>query len=143
MYVQSKYDLIHLAALPPAARAIGIHDTPVVDLADYHSVCAIVQTGDVPTGATLTAVWQVSVDASFTSPVTVTGSQVQWNDTQDNQSAFLTLLGEQAAHVAAGARYARLRLTVAGGVVICAAEIVALDERNAPAVDASGFRGRT
>jgi hypothetical protein len=143
MYVQSKYDLIHLAALPPASRAVGQHNTSIVDLANYHSVSAIVQAGDIGAGASLTAVWQVSVDAAFTSPVTVTASQVEWNDTQDNQVAFLSLLGEHVAQEAAGARYARLRLTVAGAAIICAAEVVALDERYAPAPDAAGFRGRT
>lgn len=147
-YQHGAEQLTHLALLAPASRAAGTHDSAIVDLAHYPLVRFFVFTGAYgAAGATLQAQVYVNTTNSVSGAVAVTGktfmpATFSGSASGANSAGDIWLTGSEAQQALSGARYAFVRLTVAGGDVTCGGEIAGVAARYLPGSNATTLKER-
>lgn len=148
MYTHGAAQLTHLALIPPDNRAAGSYDSAIVDLAHFPLVRFAVLVGAYALGtATLTAQVYVNSTNTITGAVAVTGktftpATFSGSAAGANSAGDIWLSGEEAAAALANARYAFIRLTIAGGAIQTAGEIAGLDARYVPETNAATLKER-
>lgn len=147
-YTHGADQLTHLALLTPDNRAAGTYDSAIVDLAHYPLVRFAVLVGAYSAaGATLQAQVYVNTTNSTSGAVAVTGktfapSSFSGSAAGANNAGDIWLRGEEAGAALANARYAFLRLTIAGGSIYTAGEIAGLAARYVPGSNAATLKER-
>ncbi len=148
MYTHGAAQLTHLALIPPDNRAAGTYDSAIVDLAHYPLVRFLIATGAYgASGATLQAQVYVNTTNSTSGAVAVTGktftpSTFSGSAAGANSAGDIWLRGSEAEAALAGARYAFVRITIAGGSVQTAGEIAGVAARYLPGANATTLKQR-
>jgi len=100
----------------PVAMAAGTDVSGWIDVADFHTIMAVCQTGALGTNATFNAKLQQATSASGTSAKDITGAAItqltQAGTDQSNEQAVISIQSS-ALDVDGGFRFIQLSITVA------------------------------
>lgn len=134
-------DAAVVATIDPVSLSTNTHDSDYVDMSKFHRLMAVVQTGVLGANATFDAKLQHASDTSDTGLEDITGKAITQivKATGDNKQAIINLTPEEmkgaALNINNGARYVRLRITVATNASIGSAVLLGFSPRHAPADD--------
>jgi hypothetical protein len=125
------------AGLPADSYAIGVHNTPWVDMNSYHRGVGELSVGEMQAGATLDCVLQESTTAA--------GANIQAVGAKGGGNKAITQLTQaggdggdrvviefQSEEITMGHRWVRLQLTVAGAAVELDAQVKRFQAAHSP-----------
>jgi hypothetical protein len=108
----------HVANIPPISQGAGTVDSGWLDMANFHVIEAMIQTGVLGASATVDAKLQQASDAAGTGVEDITGKAITQivKATGDNKIARISLRPEEMVGALLSfkltARFVRLRITV-------------------------------
>ena len=132
MYTEQLSQALSIAGteIDPVSQAAGTVTTGGVDISKFHRAMFVVMVGSVGAAGTVDAKLQTSPVSNFASGVAdVTGSNI----TQVTAGNKVVTLEMRADQVPAGARYARLSVTVGTNAVLIAALAIGSEAALKPA----------
>ena len=123
-----------LATIDPVSQGAGSVTSGWVNVANFHSFLAVVQTGVMGASATLDAKIQQAQDNSGTGVKDVTGKAITQivKATGDNKQAFINLRPEDVDNIN-GFGFVRVSLTVGVAASIVSGQLIGLNPRYATA----------
>ncbi len=126
-----------VGVIDPDAYAAGTVTTGWIDASRWGKLLAIIQAGDLGTGATLDAKIEQATDSAGSGAKDVAGkaiTQLTQAGGDSNKQALIDLRPE-SLDLGADFRYVRLSMTVATAASDAGAVVLGLDPRNGPATD--------
>ena len=123
-----------LATIDPVSQGAGSVTSGWVNVANFHSFLAVVQTGVMGASATLDAKIQQAQDNTGTGVKDVTGKAITQivKATGDNKQAFINLRPEDVDNIN-GFGFVRVSLTVGVAASIVSGQLIGLNPRYATA----------
>jgi len=123
-----------LATIDPVSQGAGSVTSGWVNVANFHSFLAVVQTGVMGASATLDAKIQQAQDNSGTGVKDVTGKAITQivKATGDNKQAFINLRPEDVDNIN-GFGFVRVSLTVGVAASIVSGQLLGMNPRYATA----------
>lgn len=123
-----------LATIDPVSQGAGSVTSGWVNVANFHSFLAVVQTGVMGASATLDAKIQQAQDNSGTGVKDVTGKAITQivKATGDNKQAFINLRPEDVDNIN-GFGFVRVSLTVGVAASIVSGQLIGMNPRYATA----------
>ena len=126
-----------LGTIDPDAATAATYTSDWGDMSKFQSVMALIVLGALGTSATVNAKLEQATDSSGTGAKDITGKAVtELTDvgTDSDKQAIINCRGEEL-DVSGGFNHVRISLTVGVATSDCAAILLGLDPRHAPASD--------
>jgi hypothetical protein len=123
-----------LATLDPASVAASTVVTTWVPISNYHSICAVLQTGVLGASATVDAKLRQATDSSGTSAKDITGKSITQivKASGDNKQATIECRSDDLDQ-ANGFAYVALSVTVGTAASLLSASLLGVNPRYMPA----------